>query len=510
MTDAGLPLPHDQHKPVSHDIGGTMLPSLRNRLLITLTAGLGVFTWLFAVQFMIPTDRSSGLSLFASSSGVPVAILAALLAGIPVTLLGLVSAAGGHPLAGVFSVTASLAIAAATRGRMLGWVQRNADTHTLPHAYRGLMLEAVIWFVGLLAMLMVIQYLRSPLRSRIPALASHDHLGANTNVRFPNGLALAAGAITAMIGGLLCTVFIRSDATGQVVCGLLLSFTLASVAAQLIVRQANPVMILLAPLAVAMVGYGYVAFSYDTADQFIRAWQTGRVVGPALAMPVFFVSAAVAGCAIGVGLAQSMLSGDKNTGAPGTGVALTGEAVAGLTGGSAIGAVRGAAIGAVTDSISKLPIPPSPEAAEDGRPMIFAIDPDDHHAKHVGWTADGRQFILTMPFVPESDGDLFVALYVFDANGKLTEAKIDNFGPRDKLDRRDADHAFKRRIGELGKITRKRICIAPFKLQRFGVEFGLVTAPPDPDVEGSGWQVEMQPGNYMAFYAPWDSGIYDT
>ena len=287
-----------------------MLPTLRNRLLITLTAGLGVFAWLFAMQFMIPTDRSTGLSLFSAGSGVPTAILVAVLAGVPVTLLGLVSAAGGHPLAGVFSVTASLTIAAATRGRMLGWVQSNADNGSLPAAYQRLMLEAVIWFTGLLAMLMVIQYLRSPLRSRIPALASHDHLGIDTRVRFPNGLALAAGAITAILGGLLTNVFVRSDATGQVVCGLVLAFTLAAMAAQLIVRQANPVMILLAPLAVAMAGYGYVTYSYNGTDQFLRAWQTGRIVGPALAMPVFYASAAVTGCALGVGLAQSMLAGD--------------------------------------------------------------------------------------------------------------------------------------------------------------------------------------------------------
>lgn len=490
-----------------------MLPTMRNRLLITLTAGLGVFAWLFAMQFMVPVDRSTGLSLFNASSGVPTAILVAVLAGVPVTLLALVPAAGGHPLAGVFSVTSSLAIAAATRGRMLGWVQHNADLDTLPHAYRGLMLEAVLWFIGLLAMLMAIQYLRSPLRSRVPTLASHDHLGVDMRVRFPNGLALAAGAITAILGGLLTNVFVRSDSTGQVVCGLVLAFTLASMGAQLIVRQANPVMILLAPLAVAMAGYGYVAFSYDTADQFLRAWQTGRVIGPALAMPVFFASAAVAGCTLGVGLAQSMLSGDKAAASAGGSVALAGEAIAGLAGGSVIGAATGAAINAVTDSISKLPIPPSPEAAEDGRPMIFAIDPDDHHAKHVGWTAEDMQFILTTPFVAGMDsepGCEFIALYIFDANGKLTEAKIDNLGPREKLDRRDHERAFQRRLDELGKVTHKRICIAPFKLQRFGVEFGFVTAPPDPDTQGSGWTVEMQPGNYMAFYAPWDSGIYDT
>jgi hypothetical protein len=64
-------------------------------------------------------------------------------------------------------------------------------------------------------------------------------------------------------------------------------------------------------------------------------------------------------------------------------------------------------------------------------PDLVAIDHDDYHAEHVGRTADGRQFFLTTPFEPAiggSDGNEFVALYLFDAAGKLLEAKIDEFG----------------------------------------------------------------------------------
>lgn len=281
-----------------------MLPTMRNRLLITLTVLLGGGAWLLAARTMTPADSSTGLSLFASRSGVPMAILAAVLAGIPATLLGLVSAAGGHPLAGVFSTTASLALAAATRGRMLGWFQRHAGAGSLPDAYATLMLETVLWFAGLVVMLMAIQYLRSPLRSRIPTLASHDHFGRDTYVRFPNAKALAAGAVTAIIGWLLCVLLVRSDATGQVVCSLVLGFALAATAGQLIFRQANPVAILLSPMVVAIVGYGFARFGYDSSAALERAWYAGRIVGPAMVLPVFYVSAGVAGCAIGVGLAQ--------------------------------------------------------------------------------------------------------------------------------------------------------------------------------------------------------------
>jgi hypothetical protein len=32
-----------------------------------------------------------------------------------------------------------------------------------------------------------------------------------------------------------------------------------------------------------------------------------------------------------------------------------------------------------------------------GPAKLIALDPDDFYARHVGWTADGRQFFLTTP-----------------------------------------------------------------------------------------------------------------
>jgi hypothetical protein len=147
----------------------------------------------------------------------------------------------------------------------------------------------------------------------------------------------------------------------------------------------------------------------------------------------------------------------------------------------------------------------------DGRPDRIAIEHDDYHAKHVGWTTDGRQFILTTPFQPAMDdnpGGEFVALYVFDTDGKLLEAKIDELGPRATMDREKARKLYDQRLKELGKVRFSRIEVAPFVVHRFGTEFGLVVR--EPEDEEDAWAVEMQPGNYMAFFEPWDSGEYDT
>jgi hypothetical protein len=67
---------------------------------------------------------------------------------------------------------------------------------------------------------------------------------------------------------------------------------------------------------------------------------------------------------------------------------------------------------------------------------------------------------------------------------------------------------FEQRLAELGTVEYGRIEVQPFELERFGTTFGLVPRPPEEDDDE--WAVEVQPGNYMAFFEPWDSGDYDT
>ena len=158
-----------------------------------------------------------------------------------------------------------------------------------------------------------------------------------------------------------------------------------------------------------------------------------------------------------------------------------------------------------------LVVPPAPDPDSDP-PLLVAIDNDDYHAEHVGHTADGRQFFLTRPFVPangdEERGGEFVARYLFDGAGLLVEAEIDAFGPRDTTNEDAWRATYLRRLDELGEVTFGRIEVRPFAVERFGTTFGLVPRVPE-DAEDV-WAVELQPGNYMAFFHPWDSGDYDT
>jgi hypothetical protein len=149
---------------------------------------------------------------------------------------------------------------------------------------------------------------------------------------------------------------------------------------------------------------------------------------------------------------------------------------------------------------------------EDGPPKLIAINHDDYHARHIGHLPDSRQFFLTTPFEPafgdDEPGCEYLALFLFDSAGALLEAKIESFGPRAAIDEVKCQSVYDSWLRELGKVSFERIEVAPFSIDRFGIKFGLILR--EPEDEDDVWAVELLPGNYMAFFEPWDSGDYDT
>jgi hypothetical protein len=118
---------------------------------------------------------------------------------------------------------------------------------------------------------------------------------------------------------------------------------------------------------------------------------------------------------------------------------------------------------------------------------------------------------LTYPFEPASDGNPggeFNALYLFDATGEFVSAQIESFGPRGTFNRESKEVAYRQLLEGLGAIAFQRIEVAPFEVERFGTKFGLIGR--DCEDEDDVLAVEVQPGNYMAFFEPWDSSEYDT
>ncbi|TWT63491.1 hypothetical protein [Rubinisphaera italica] len=143
-------------------------------------------------------------------------------------------------------------------------------------------------------------------------------------------------------------------------------------------------------------------------------------------------------------------------------------------------------------------------------PDIIPISHDEYYANHIGQTEDNRQFILTTPFVPaygDERGYEFIALYTFSIDGKLLEAQIDNLGSRSELNKEEARELLDKRLKSLGRVTFCDINVSPFQVEQYGIVFGLI--PRELEDEEDEPAIEMQPGNYMAFFEPWD-GEYDT
>jgi hypothetical protein len=146
-------------------------------------------------------------------------------------------------------------------------------------------------------------------------------------------------------------------------------------------------------------------------------------------------------------------------------------------------------------------------------PKRIRINHDDYHASLVGKAKDGRQFFITQPFVP--GGHDFVALYLFDKDGAFLDANIHDLGKRDSdvlpgnalIDDENVETLQKRMLAELGVVRLGNIKVCPFRYESHGVIFGLIAQAPEEDDEE--WNVIAEPGDYMAFYPPWD-GDYDT
>jgi len=148
-----------------------------------------------------------------------------------------------------------------------------------------------------------------------------------------------------------------------------------------------------------------------------------------------------------------------------------------------------------------------PEYTEGLPPRFVRINHDDHHAQYVGKVADGSQFFLTHPFAPSlggKPGGSYIALYIFDEFGILTEARIEQLC---EVTQTQVDAMTQSWLSSLGKHRFANISVAPFRVDKFGREFGMIFAPEDEEELGS-W-VTVQPGDYMAFFPPWD-GDYDT
>lgn len=279
-----------------------MVPKLGQRLLIAGTILLGGLVWWTIRPWLAAGDANGGISLFQAHIGLLPAVALVVIAGIPAVALSVVVSGTGHPLSGVFTAATSLLFLAGAGGGIQGVLWRGA----LPGEYGWLMLESVWWGAGVICVVWLIASAGGRVRDHLPSGWRHEHLGQETRLALPGSEALVAGLVAAAVGGLITDLFMQSPGAGQAIGSLLFGFTIAGLLAQMIVPQNNPVAVLISPIVVGVVGYGYVLLRYPGGDAILAAYYARTLPGLAMILPIFYASAGVAGAALGVGLAQAI------------------------------------------------------------------------------------------------------------------------------------------------------------------------------------------------------------
>lgn len=281
------------------------MPSrLIQRIIIITGIVLGGYLWTLAVPVLRAADGSNGVSLMSATINPLAATLTALLAGLPAAGMVVVAAAWGRINAGMFIAAAALAAVAVAGGPINGWMWRSE----LPGGYIGLIIEMLIWQAAIVGLWFAGQKLRMPLQRRMtdPPEDTDEVTGfGQTGVM---SMLVSAGAAMFVAWFLL-----RTSESGQVIGALVAAFAAGGFASRSLFPRATPLAVYLSPAIVAVIGYALVLMRFTEHDQVLSAWYHVAAVGQtpptkmpptAMALPIHFASAGLAGCTIGVSLGR--------------------------------------------------------------------------------------------------------------------------------------------------------------------------------------------------------------
>ena len=279
-----------------------MLPSLKQRLVIFVAVLIGGLLWLTVGSAVMPPSGDTGITLLDARSGLIAAVLLVILAGIPAGLLGTFVAAIANPLAGVFVFATCLWMLAAYGGDSSAFLWRVG----VPGGYVWLIIEMLIWAGMYAALLTAMSRSRLLLRRRVPKLISPAYQTRSLTRQALRPSTAVACLVTTIVAALLCRLMVRDTDAGQILGSLAMAFALAAALGHAIVPGASAIGVLLSPVALAIVGYGYVIMGYGSQDELLAAWYTESLPGLAWVLPIHYASAGVAGCTLGIGAAQGL------------------------------------------------------------------------------------------------------------------------------------------------------------------------------------------------------------
>jgi hypothetical protein len=152
---------------------------------------------------------------------------------------------------------------------------------------------------------------------------------------------------------------------------------------------------------------------------------------------------------------------------------------------------------------------PVERAVVEQRPERFTIVPDDYHVPYAGTAGDGRKFFLSEELF--ADDSAYVGVFLWHADGTFDEVRVDAVAqprglPPGQAGPAGAERLIAARLAELGDYVLEPIEVEPFTQDVDGTTFGWNV---DRYEDGT-YFINIEPGDFIAYYAPWDGLGYDT
>ena len=330
-----------------------MFPPVRQRLCIVLAAALAGLMYLWGGEAAFAARGIEAPALLGAASPAQ-AVGWFVLLSIPAAILCALTAATGNPVGGVFALAVGLLFPAAAGGSVDPWLRATESSA----AYWSLVGETLIWAAILLVATLTIYALGLWLRATAPAVITgrpaDEHEPRPNDTPDPDDMPdsdtaaqtretlrrtigdeaaaafaamqrtsrttrhasaqthmLLSGLVATVIGLFLAALLIRSAEPQQALWGVGLAFLLAGVVAHQLFPRSHPLGVLLSPLLAAILWYAWAAVTLGDAPVMLYSYYTGDFPHGALALPIHYASAGVAGAAAGVGWSHALLGGQE-------------------------------------------------------------------------------------------------------------------------------------------------------------------------------------------------------
>lgn len=277
------------------------MPKFWQRIFIALTVVLAGLVWLAFASAFRAGDSLPGATLVDASGGIIGMTLRVAVGGLVTLALATAVGMTGNKLAGPFVFGASLCFVAAAGGASDGFLWR----YETPAAMLGLIGEVLVWACLLAVVIVAVDWLH-PLREKLPKAVVFDQFGGESRFLMIDRNSVLSLLVCTGVGLVGCNLALQSTDPGQLIGGVFLAFFLAGLLAGLVAPSKGLGLTMSTPLLTAIVAYAYVMLMYPTEQAVLVSWYSGRLPGMALALPMFYASAGVAGTAAGLGTSQAV------------------------------------------------------------------------------------------------------------------------------------------------------------------------------------------------------------